>query len=82
MSAITQDARTRARRTFTQGLVATVVIAGLSALTEWLQAGDFSYRTLGVAAATATATAVLSYLQRAYMDPYREISKQIKQEYR
>lgn len=72
---LTTDARDRARRTFLQGLVATVVISGLSALTEWLTAGDFSYRTLGVAAATAVTTSVLSYLQRAYVDPYRAIAK-------
>lgn len=77
MSNLTQDARTRATRTFLQGLVATVVISGLSALVEWLTAGDFSARTLGVAAATAVATAVLSYLQRAYVDPYRAISKDL-----
>lgn len=75
MSELTTDAQDRARRTFLQGLLATVLISGLSAVTEWLTAGDFSYRTLGVAAATAVTTAVLSYLQRAYVDPYRAISK-------
>lgn len=73
MSNLTADARNRATRTFVQGLVATVLIAGLSALVEWLTAGGFSLRTLGVAAATACATAALSYLQRAYLDPYREV---------
>lgn len=72
MSNLTVNARERARATFIQGLVATVLIAGLSALVEWLNAGDFSLRTLGVAASTAVATALLSYLQRAYLDPYRE----------
>lgn len=75
MSELTSEARERARRTFAQGLLATVLISGLTALTEWLTAGDFTFRTLGVAAATAVTTAVLSYLQRAYVDPYRAISK-------
>lgn len=75
MSELTSDAQTRARRTFVQGLLATVLISGLTALTEWLTAGDFTYRTLGVAAATAVTTSVLSYLQRAYVDPYRAIRK-------
>ena len=75
---LVEDARTRAQRTFLQGLVATITISGLSALVEWLTAGDFSVRTLGVAAATAVATAVLSYLQRAYVDPYRAIAKDLK----
>lgn len=73
MSELTTDARDRATRTFVQGLVATIVISGLTALTEWLTAGDFTLRTLGVAAGTAVTTAVLSYLQRAYVDPYRAI---------
>lgn len=75
MSQVVQDAQSRAVRTFWQGLLATVLISGLTALTEWLTAGDFTFRTLGVAAATAVTTAVLSYLQRAYVDPYRAISK-------
>ncbi len=75
MSDLTTDAGTRARRTFLQGLLATVLISGLTALTEWLTAGDFTFRTLGVAAGTAVTTAVLSYVQRAYVDPYRAISK-------
>lgn len=75
MSQLTDEARDRAKRTFIQGLVATVVISVLSALAEWLQAGDFSLRTLGVAAATAVTMSVLAYLQRAYVDPYRAISK-------
>ena len=75
MSELTSEARDRARRTFLQGLLATVLISGLTALTEWLTAGDFTFRTLGVAAATAVTTAVLSYIQRAYVDPYRAIAK-------
>jgi len=75
MSELTSDAQDRARRTFLQGLLATVLISGLTALTEWLTAGDFTYRTLGIAAATAVTTSVLSYLQRAYVDPYRATVK-------
>lgn len=75
MTDLTTDAHDRARRTFVQGLLATVLISALSALTEWLTAGDFTFRTLGVAAATAVTTSVLSYLQRAYVDPYRAIAK-------
>lgn len=75
MSNLTVNARERAVATFWQGLLATVLISGLSALVEWLNAGDFSVRTLGVAAATAVTTAALSYLQRSYLDPYREVRK-------
>lgn len=75
MSELTDNARERTRATFLQGLAATVVIAGLGSLVEWLNSGDFTLRTLGVAAATAVTTAAFTYLQRAYVDPYRAISK-------
>lgn len=75
MSELTDGARERTRNTFIQGLIATVLVSGLTALSEWLASGDFTWRTLGVSAATACTTAVVTYLQHSYVAPYRAIRK-------
>lgn len=65
----TQDAGNRTWRTTLQGVAAVVVLAIASAVLDWLNAGDFSWRTLGISAVTAALTAVLAYFHRTVLDP-------------
>lgn len=69
----TTDARTRAQRTFIQGLVAAIVIGVATAGLDILNAGEFSTRTVVISLVSAALTAGLSFVQRAYVDPYRAI---------
>ena len=64
-----QDARNRTWRVTLQGAAAVALIAAATALLEWLQAGEFSLRTLGISAGTAALMAVLAYLHRTVLDP-------------
>ena len=73
----TPDARNRAYRTFVQGLVAAVVIGVATAGLDLLNAGEFSTRTVVIALSSAALTAGLSYVQRAYVDPYRDIKRDL-----
>lgn len=65
----THDAANRTWRTVLQGAVVVGTIAAATALLEWLEAGDFSWRTLGVSAGTAALMAVLAFLHRTVLDP-------------
>lgn len=65
----TQDAANRSLRTILQGAAVVAVIAAATALLDWLEAGEFSWRTLGISALTAVLTAVLAYLHRTVLDP-------------
>ena len=69
------DARARARATLAQGAVAAGVLAVLFALCTWLSTLDFSPAMVAASAATAFTTPVITYLQRAYVDPYRGIKR-------
>jgi hypothetical protein len=69
------DARDRARATLVQGLVAGLVVAPMFALVAWVRAEQLSPVVLLASGATAGATALLTYLQRAYLDPYRRIRR-------
>lgn len=69
MNARTADAANRTWRTTLQGAVVVAILAVATALLDWLEAGDFSWRTLGIAALTAALTAVLAYLHRTVLDP-------------
>lgn len=69
------DARARARATLAQGTVAAGVLAVLFALFTWLSTVDFSPAMVAAGAATACTTPVITYLQRAYVDPYRGIRR-------
>lgn len=64
-----QDAGNRSWRTILQGAAAVAILAAVTALLDWLQAGEFSWRTLGISATTAVLTAVLAYLHRTVLDP-------------
>lgn len=71
------DARARARATLAQGVVAVGVVVVLVALITWITPGDFSPAVVLASAATACTTAVITYLQRAYVDPYRAIRRML-----
>ena len=64
-----QDARNRSLRTVMQGAAVVGILAAATALLDWLEAGEFSWRTLGVSAITAALGAVLAYLHRTVLDP-------------
>ena len=65
----THDAANRTWRTVLQGAATVALIAAGTALLEWLEAGEFSWRTLGVSAGTAALMAVLAFLHRTVLDP-------------
>lgn len=63
------DAANRSLRTILQGAAVVAILAAASAFLDWLNAGEFSWRTLGVSALTAVLTAVLAYFHRTLLDP-------------
>ena len=69
------DARARTRATLAQGAVAAGVLAVMFALFAWISTMDFSPAMVAASAATACTTPVITYLQRAYVDPYRGIRR-------
>jgi hypothetical protein len=69
------DARARARATLAQGAIAAGILAVPLALFTWFSALDFSPAMVAASAATACTTPVITYLQRAYVDPYRRIRR-------
>ena len=71
------DARDRARATLLQGVGAVLVVVVLFALVAWVRAEELSTAVLLASGATACATAVITYLQRAYLDPYRQIRRML-----
>lgn len=71
-----QEAPVAARNTIVQGLVAAAIVGASTGALEVLEAGDFTWRTVATATATATLMSVLSYLQHAYAAPYLRVRRQ------
>ena len=67
----TADAANRSQRTLIQGGIVVALMALATAVLDWLNAGDFSWRTLGISAVTAVLTAVIAYVHRTVLDPSR-----------
>lgn len=73
-----QDAPRAARNTLIQGLVAATVTGAITGGLEVLDAGDFTWRTVGITVASATLASLLAYVQHAYAAPYLRIRKQVR----
>lgn len=67
------DARTRTFRTLRQGALAAALVAAASAGADWLEAGTWDWGRLGVSAGTAAVMAGLAYIERAWIDPRRNL---------
>lgn len=71
-TALTNDARNRALRTFLQGLAtdvaAALVLLLLPVFTSANGWGDFEWQVLGFLATKTVAVTVLSYVMRQYLD--------------
>jgi hypothetical protein len=69
------DARARSRATLAQGAVAAGILAALFSVMTATTALEFSPAVVAALAATAGTTPAITYLQRAYLDPYRKIRR-------
>lgn len=63
------DARSRALRTFVQGLGLDVVVAAALAVSDSVQATGFDWRLLGLAVAKTIVTTAVSYVARKAVPP-------------
>lgn len=69
------DTRARSRATLAQGAVAAGILAALFDVITATTALEFSPTVLSALAATASTTPAITYLQHAYLDPYRKIRR-------
>ena len=79
MGIVEQDARSRARRTFLQGLAvdvaAALIVLMLPLVTGAETWGDLDWAVVGFLAAKTVVVTALSYVMRAYIDPYRALKR-------
>jgi hypothetical protein len=68
-----QEGREAAKGTLIDGLVAAAIFGASTGALDVLNAGDFTWRTVGVAALTGGLMAVLAFLRHAYAAPYLRI---------
>lgn len=79
MTPTTADkAREAARNTVLQGLATAAIFGASTGALEVLNAGDFTWRTIGTAVATSTVMAILAFFQHAYAAPYLRIRRASK----
>jgi hypothetical protein len=79
MTPTTADkAREAARNTVLQGLATAAIFGASTGALQALNAGDFTWRTIGTAVATSTVMAVLAFFQHAYAAPYLRIRRASK----
>ncbi len=74
----TKIAATAARNTILQGLAAAAIFGASTGALEALNAGDFTWRTVGTAVATGVLMSGLAFLQHAYAAPYLRIRRLAK----
>lgn len=78
LNTTTSEGRQAAKGTLIDGLVAAAIFGVSTGVLDVLEAGDFTYRTLGVSVATSAVMAVLAYLRHAYAAPYLRIRRASK----
>lgn len=78
LKSTTTEATTAARNTVLQGLAAAAIFGASTGALEVLEAGDFTWRTVGIAVATGVLMSGLAFLQHAYAAPYLRIKRASK----
>jgi hypothetical protein len=70
-----QEGREAAKGTLVDGLIAAAIFGATTGALDVLNAGDFTWRTVGIAALTGGLMAVLAFLRHAYAAPYLRIRR-------
>lgn len=70
-----QAGREAATGTLIDGLIASAIFGASTGALDVLNAGDFTWRTVGVAALTGGIMAALAFLRHAYAAPYLRIRR-------